>query len=201
MIRTQVLKVAGVLAAVAALSVRAGAAEVGPNPDTQREFGAKLQVCGACHGADGVPKSPTIPIVWGQQENYLEKQLHDFQVGDRKAEVMNWMSRTLAQPEVAPTTAYFAKREWPARSARTAAATPPPGINVCQACHQANFMGAAQAEGNPTPRLAGQNYEYLVDAMRRFADGERTNNPDMVQIMKAISPANREAMARYLSGL
>jgi cytochrome c553 len=62
-------------------------------------------------------------------------------------------------------------------------------------------MGAPQAEGISTPRLAGQNYEYLVESMRRFADGERTNNSDMAQIMKAISPANREAMARYLSSL
>jgi len=37
--------------------------------------------------------------------------------------------------------------------------------------------------------------------MRRFADGERTNNADMVKIMEALSTAEREAMARYLSGL
>jgi len=62
-------------------------------------------------------------------------------------------------------------------------------------------MGAVQAEGMTTPRLAGQNYDYLVEAMRRFADGERTNNADMVQIMKGISPADRDAMAKYLSAL
>jgi cytochrome c553 len=62
-------------------------------------------------------------------------------------------------------------------------------------------MGAVQAEGMTTPRLAGQNYEYLAESMRRFAEGERTNNADMVQIMKGISAADREAMARYLSGL
>jgi hypothetical protein len=37
--------------------------------------------------------------------------------------------------------------------------------------------------------------------MRRFADGERTNNAEMITLMKAISPTDREAMARYLSGL
>jgi len=37
--------------------------------------------------------------------------------------------------------------------------------------------------------------------MRRFADGERSNNADMTNIMKAISPAEREAMARYIAGL
>jgi hypothetical protein len=37
--------------------------------------------------------------------------------------------------------------------------------------------------------------------MRRFAEGERTNNPDMVKIMQELSPAQRDAMARYISGL
>jgi cytochrome c553 len=52
-----------------------------------------------------------------------------------------------------------------------------------------------------TPRLAGQSYEYLVQEMRRFAEGERKNTTTMVQIMAGIAPAEREAMARYLSGL
>jgi cytochrome c553 len=50
------------------------------------------------------------------------------------------------------------------------------------------------------PRLAGQGYEYLVEAMRRFAEGERKNNAIMTKMMAAMSPADREAMARYLSG-
>ena len=200
MISSRISTIVGGLTFVAAIAA-VHAAERAPDPNTQREFGAKLQVCATCHGANGVPRNPEIPIVWGQQENYLAKQFHDFRAGDRNAEVMNWMARTLEPDEVTPAVSLFASRKWPARAERTAAATPPPGINVCQACHQANFMGAAQAEGISTPRLAGQNYEYLVESMRRFADGERTNNADMVQIMKAISPANREAMARYLSGL
>ena len=49
--------------------------------------------------------------------------------------------------------------------------------------------------------LAGQTYEYLVEAMRRFAEGERKNDATMMKMMAAIPPADREAMARYLSGL
>jgi hypothetical protein len=37
--------------------------------------------------------------------------------------------------------------------------------------------------------------------MRSFADGERTNNADMVKIMEQLSPAEREAIARYISSL
>jgi cytochrome c553 len=191
----------GVLAALAALAGPAKAAEGIPEAGVQREFSAKLLVCNVCHGDRGMPKSGNVPIIWGQQENYLMKQLHDFDRGDRNVEVMTWMSKTLTTAEQGPSAANFAKKTWPARTASAASTPAPRGIAVCQACHEQNFLGTVQAEGMTTPRLAGQNYEYLVDSMRRFADGERTNNADMVQIMKAISPADRDAMARYLSSL
>jgi cytochrome c553 len=189
----------GALAVVAALSAPANAVEAVPDPSTQREFSAKLLVCDACHEA-GRSKA-TIPIIAGQQENYLAKQLQDFRRGDRKIEIMKWMAEALSQEELAPAAAHFAKKNWPARLTNAASTPPPRGIAVCQACHAQNYLGALQAEGMTTPRLAGQGYEYLVEAMRKFADGERTNNADMVQIMKAISAADREAMARYLSAL
>jgi cytochrome c553 len=200
MINTRLSTACGVLAALTLLSAPVCAAEDTPGPGTQREFGAKMLVCDACHEA-GALKNPAIPIIAGQQENYLVKQLHDFQSGDRNVEVMEWMSKSLAPDELRPATAHFAKKTWPAHPAATASAPAPRGIAVCQACHQTNFLGAEQAEGMTAPRLAGQRYDYLVEAMRRFADGERTNNADMVQIMKQISPADREAMARYLSNL
>ena len=159
-------------------------------------LGAKLLVCNTCHGQNGVPKNPTTPIIWGLQENYLLKQLHDFQRGDRDNEVMTWMATALSQAELGPAAAHFAKQNWPARSTAAASAPPPPGVAVCQICHQQNFVG-----GLPAPRLAGQSYEYLVEAMRRYAERERTNNADMMKIMEAMSPAEREAMARYISGL
>ena len=186
--RTQI--VFGVLVVLAALAAPANA-QVIPDPSTDREFSAKLSVCNACHGVNGVRINATIPVIWGQQENYLVKQLHDFESGDRNDEVMSWMAKTLTQQELRVAAAYFAKQTWPARSAGAASTPPPLGIAVCQACH--DTMAA--------PRLAGQSYEYLVEAMRRFAEGERKNNPIMMKMMAAIPPADREAMARYLSGL
>jgi len=187
-----------VLVVLTALAAPAYAAEAnvekvaGEQPITN----VKLQVCSACHGANGVPRNPTIPIIWGQQENYLIKQLHDFQTGARDFEVMSWQAKTFSQEELEPAAASFAKQNWPAHPAGTAAGSPPALVAVCQVCHQQNFVG-----GLSGPRLAGQGYEYLVEAMRRFADGERTNNADMANIMKAMAPAEREAMARYISGL
>jgi cytochrome c553 len=203
----------GVLVALAALAAAANAAEkaahpaghiperpavatVGNTAEAEAILGAKLLVCNTCHGDRGVPRSAATPIIWGLQENYLLKQLHEFQSGARDNDVMTWMATALTQAELGPTAAYFAKKDWPARPTNAASAPPPSGVAVCQICHQQNFVG-----GLPGPRLAGQSYEYLVEAMNRFAVGERTNSADMVKIMEAMAPAEREAMARYISGL
>jgi len=199
MTKNHVPTVLGVLVILAALAAPANAAEAITHPSSPAEFAAKLLVCNACHGDKGIPKNATIPVIWGQQENYLGKQLHDFQSGVRNFEVMSWMTINLTPDELTTAAADFAKRSWPARSAGVpgaAATSPPTMVAVCTVCHQQNFVG-----GLPAPRLAGQSYEYLVEAMRRYADGERTNNAEMKTIMQAISPADREAIARYISSL
>ena len=202
MINNHFSTVFGALVALAALTAPANTAErtavaYGIAPTGEREYGAKLLVCAICHGDKGVPKNSMIPVIWGQQENYILKQLHDFESGDRAFEAMGWMAQTLSQEEQRSAAADFAKKSWPARpTAAAAAPSAPATVAVCQACHQQNLVGGVAA-----PRLAGQSYEYLVEAMRRFADGERSNNADMTNIMKAISPAEREAMARYIAGL
>jgi len=198
-LRTRI--VFGVLVVVAALAAPAKTAAVILDPSTDREFSAKLTVCNECHGVDGVRRIPTIPVIWGQHEDYLVKQLHDFESGDRNDEVMSWMANTLTQEELRASAAYFAKQTWPARSAGAASPPRPPGIAACQACHAKDFLGARQTERMATPRLAGLSYEYLVEAMRRFAEGERKNDAAMMKMMAAIPAADREAIARYLSGL
>jgi cytochrome c553 len=171
-----------------------------PNPGNVAEanaiLGAKLLVCNTCHGGDGVPRNAATPIIWGQQENYLLKQLHDFHGEVRNSEVMTWMATALTPDELGLAATFFAKKNWPARSAGATPGSPPATVAVCQACHQQNLAG-----GLPAPRLAGQKFEYLVEAMRGYADGERSNNAEMMAIMKALSPAERDAMARYISGL
>jgi cytochrome c553 len=169
------------LAVLAALPVTAApapaapaaAARTGdtPDPARQREFGARLLVCTTCHGTDGVPKAAAIPIISGQHENYLAKQLHDFGSGTRKAEIMEWMTKTLNEDEREPTATFFAKKSWPARSAQAAAPAAPRGSRLPGlSCAELPWRPAGR-RGMTTPRLASQTYEYLVESMRRFADG------------------------------
>ena len=158
---------------------------------------AKAQACAACHGTNGVPTDPkTIPIIWGQQANYLYKELHDFKSGDRASPIMQPMVAEISLPELRQLANYFAAKQWPAAQGGGASGQGPEGLAQCRLCHQPQFQGGA-----PAPRLAGLSYEYLLGAMNSFADGSRTNNGDMPGFMKALSPADRDAMAKYLAGL
>src|SRR5581483_12201947 len=53
------------------------------------DIAAKAQVCAACHGENGTPTDPkTMPIIWGQQSNYLYKELQNYHSGERKSPIM-----------------------------------------------------------------------------------------------------------------
>jgi len=161
------------------------------------EIEAKTQACTACHGAKGVPIDPkTIPVIWGQEQSYLMKQLRDFRNGERPSAVMAPIAKDLAEGDLRKIAAYYAAKPWPARAASAKPAAAPKSIAQCLACHQQNFKG-----GMPAPRLAGLSYEYLSTSMRAFATDQRTNNLDMPKFMKALSERERDAIARYISAL
>jgi cytochrome c553 len=163
----------------------------------QGDIEAKVQVCAVCHGASGTPLDPkTIPNIWGQQPYYLFKQLANYRNGMREHPIMTPIAKGLQAADLRPMAAYFAAKPWPAAPAAAAPASPPNGIAICVPCHQPKF------EGGPSwPRLAGLSYEYLASSMRAFANEERTNNEDMVKIMKMLTDSERDAMARYLAAM
>ena len=174
-----------------------GIALAGPPALAADEIEAKAQPCAACHGDKGVATDPkTIPVIWGQEQSYLMKQLRDFRNGERASAIMSPIAKDLAEGDLRKIAAYFAAKTWPARRASAKPPLPPKGIAQCQACHQPNFQG-----GMPAPRLAGLSYEYLVAAIRAFATEQRTNNLDMPKFMQMLTERERNAIARYLSAL
>src|SRR5437762_6771860 len=105
----------GVLGVLAALAAPANAADathiperppvatLGNSAEAEAMLGAKLLVCNTCHGGNGVPRNSQTPIIWGLQENYIQKQLQDFHTGERDSEVMTWMITFMSQTELGPT--------------------------------------------------------------------------------------------------
>jgi cytochrome c553 len=167
---------------------------------------ARLASCNACHGQNGQPINAQTPIIWGQTTAYLTKQIHDFHSEDRNSPVMSPLAQLIKPEEWRKAAAYFTAKPWPAKgtdksndkpgATPVAATAAPPNTALCEKCHQEKFSG-----GLPAPRLAGQSYEYMLAAMNSFADGTRTNSQDMATLMKAMSPADRDTMAKYIAGL
>lgn len=71
------------------------------------------------------------------------------------------------------------------------------GAPACQTCHGAAGEGIAPSG---FPRLAGQGAPYLQRQLDAFADGTRAS-PVMMPIAKALSAADRAAVAAYYAKL
>lgn len=67
----------------------------------------------------------------------------------------------------------------------------------CVQCHGVQGQGGAMA---PIPRLAGQNKQYLLTSLQRFASGERINSP-MHDVASALTAQQMSDVAAYYSAI
>lgn len=166
-------------------------------------------VCVACHGADGNSIAPTFPKLAGLQKEYLAKQLSEYIDGKRKNDVMAPIVADLKRSDVTPLATYYSMQT-PAPGSVTDAQLAEKGrvifvdgnletgVPACMGCHQENGVGNERY-----PRLAGQHQAYLIDQMRQFRDGTRTN--DRARVMRTVASrlddGEIQAVAEYIAGL
>ncbi len=169
----------------------------GPQRAAAQPVPAKVQLCASCHGESGAPSDPSVPVLFGQQADYIAKQLHDYVNGDRDSQIMASIAESLSDDDISQIAAYYAGQRWPTPPAR-ALPPPPEAIGTCGACHQDNFSGGASPAG-VAPRLAAQSAAYLRGAIDAFGSGDRRNNAPMTDIAKTLSPDDRKHLADYLA--
>jgi cytochrome c553 len=162
--------------------------------------------CAACHGADGRPSDPTIPIIWGQQADYLAKQLRDYRNGDRDSQIMSSMAESVKEADIPALARYFSSKSWPrpavgqgdeagAGVARTTLASA-----QCEQCHGAGLVGGKIGD-QVAPRLAGQEGGYLTETMKDFKSHQRSNDATMSALLQPLAATQIEALAKYLASL
>ena len=71
----------------------------------------KALQCQACHGLDGLAKTPGAPHIAGQVEAYLVKSLTDYKTGERKHEMMTVVMQNIEQKDIEDLAAYYAAIE------------------------------------------------------------------------------------------
>jgi cytochrome c553 len=169
---------------------------------TQGAMPAKAAACAACHGADGQPIMPIYPIIAGQTSRYLYLQLRDFQEGRRSSELMTPMIAGMSRDELRELSDYFAAQKPPPQRfvpdpAKVKLGRAKSEETLCTMCHLGGFAGQ-----NEVPRVAGQNYDYIVKQLTDFKARRRTNDAGtMTSVANTLSAQDIENVAHFLAGL
>ena len=163
---------------------------------------AKSQACAACHGADGNSQSGQFPNLAGQTWRYIYVQLKDYKEGRRSDSVMTAMVAPLSRQDMIDIANYFAAQPvkpstFKADEAKIKLGRAKANETLCSMCHLGGFAGQ-----NEIPKVAGQQYEYIVKQMRDFKARTRTNDAgNMTSVAQTLSEADIENLAHYITSL
>jgi cytochrome c553 len=163
----------------------------------------KAAICASCHGASGQPTlDPAYPVLSGQTSRYLYLELRDFQAGRRTNPLMTPMAAGLTRDEMQALSDYFSKQKPPVQTVATDATKVKLGKakadeTLCTMCHLGGFSGQ-----NEIPRVANQNYAYVVKQLTDFKARTRTNDAgSMTSVANTLSAQDIENLANYLASL
>jgi len=163
---------------------------------------AKAQVCVACHGPQGNSTNPAYPQLAGQTARYLYLQLRDFKEGRRSDPAMSPMATPLSKEDMQDLSDYFAAQTptastYKVDTARVAAGRSKSEEVLCTMCHLGGFAGQ-----NEIPRVAGQQYAYIVKQLEDFRARRRTNDAgSMTSVSRNLSDDDIRNLANYITGL
>jgi len=173
------------------------------------------QMCGLCHGLDGVSRMSRFPRLAGQKAAYIEKQLKDFLEGrrsndggqmasivteitpDQFVEVADYFSGLAPPPPIEPDQPAgdgdVAKRIFNEGDAAR-------GLPACASCHRPGSTVSNPDAPSYAPLLTSQHPDYIAKQLRDFREGQRTNDKTgiMPAIAKALAEAEINSLAAYL---
>lgn len=183
---------------------------------------AKVAVCAACHGSNGMSTSAAYPNLAGQRYNYILKQLENFRSGARKNAIMSTMAMSIPPSKdhanLKAIAAYFSQQKPMSADIATqsgSAASPAQlklgktiyelgvagkDVPSCAACHG---LGGEGDGPMAIPALAGQHAAYVVAQLGQFASNARHNSPGHVMhaIARAMNAQQQAAVAAYVQQL
>lgn len=192
-----------------ALALAASAAIVAPfslaqaqTAPTASAMPAKAAVCAACHGPAGSTIDASYPILAGQTSRYLYLQLKDFQEGRRSNPLMSPMAADLTRDEMHALSDWFAAQKpapqsFASNSAKARLGKAKADETLCTMCHLGGFAGQ-----NEVPRVAGQQYAYIVKQLGDFKARRRTNDAgSMTSVAGTLNEDDIVNLAHYLTDL
>jgi cytochrome c553 len=175
-------------------------------PITLEGDAARGEVLGeTCNGCHGVPESHNaypsyhVPKLGGQNADYIEIALQGYRRGTRSHPTMQAQASSLTDQDIADVAAYFAAREGEAEPGRSSAS--PVEVEkgrgratACVPCH--GEIGISSAP--QWPNLAGQHESYLLQALKQYQVGQRSDAL-MAPIVSGLDDEAVNELAAYFS--
>jgi cytochrome c553 len=162
----------------------------------------KAASCAACHGADGNSAIGAFPNLAGQTWRYIYVQLKDFKEGRRTDPVMSPMATPLSRQDMIDIANFYAAQPakpstFKADEAKIKLGKAKADETLCVMCHLGEFSGQ-----NEIPRVAGQQYDYIVKQMKAFKARTRTNDAgNMTSVAQTVTELDIENLAHYITSL
>jgi cytochrome c553 len=162
----------------------------------------KSQVCAACHGVDGNSMVGTFPNLAGQSWRYIYIQLKDYKEGRRAHEIMTPMALPLNRQDMIDLGNYFAAQvpkpsSFQADPEKIKLGMAKANETLCAMCHLGAFAGQ-----NEIPKVAGQQYDYVVKQLKDFKARTRTNDAgNMTSVAQTLSDADIDNLAHYITSI
>lgn len=162
--------------------------------------GEKAAACAACHGSAKAPPLPGMPLLAGQQPEFLVLQMFLMREGVRDVPEMKGLLNGWSDANLHDVAAFYATQALsPDRRGRDSklhsrGAAISQGMG-CGSCHMQNYAGQQQV-----PRLANQREDYLASSMKAFRDNKRTGaDTNMNGILYKVSDSDIQALAHYFA--
>jgi cytochrome c553 len=152
--------------------------------------------CAGCHGAQGISGNDLWPSLAGQHAAYLERILGAYKSGGQRDVMMTPIVKDLSDAEVRDLAMHYARLACgtPAKAKVGDAAAGKSLARNCAACH-----GETGIAPNPAwPSLAAQKPGYIVNALKAFRAGLRTD-PMMAGVARGLSDTDMVNLAAFYS--
>jgi cytochrome c553 len=181
------------------------------------EHAPPQEICGTCHGLDGISRMAKFPKLAGQRPDYLERQIRDFREGRRSNDggQMAAIVTEISEEQIAEVASHFASQPVPAPQAVLVDVSakdrggrlfrvgdPQAGIEPCQSCHTSGVRPPGSAASR-APLLGAQHEGYIAKQLADFRAGRRDNDAgrEMRTIAARLSDADIAALARFVSAM
>ena len=162
----------------------------------------KAESCGTCHGPDGNATVPGTPSLAGQPALFTHWQLIKYRDGRRRDPQMTPAAAGLTDADMADLAAYYAAQRPQQRPAAVDAAKADTGrhlavLHHCTSCHQPGLVGHEQV-----PRLAGQDFAYVLKLLRSFKARTATDLDGLMTMSaQPLTEADIESLVHFIASL